>query len=78
MTMTEAKAPERIFMATDLSTRCARAVARAALLARAWQSGLTVAHGVDAAEAASHDRLRSTAENLVHARGGCKLVVRAA
>jgi len=75
MTMTEAKAPERILMATDLSARCAHAVARAALLARAWQGGLTVAHGVDAAEVASHDRLRSTAESLLHARGGCKLVV---
>jgi nucleotide-binding universal stress UspA family protein len=49
--------PQRILLATDLSARCDRALARAALLARAWSSELTVAHVVHAAEVAQHDRL---------------------
>jgi nucleotide-binding universal stress UspA family protein len=48
-------------MASDLSARCDRALARAALLARAWHSDLTVAHVVHAAEVAAHDRLSSGA-----------------
>jgi nucleotide-binding universal stress UspA family protein len=61
MTMTESPVPPRILLATDLSARCDRALARAALLARAWQSELTVAHVVHAAEVARHDRLTSAA-----------------
>jgi len=59
--MTEATRPQRIFMASDLSARCDRALARAALLARAWHSELTVAHVVHAAEVAAHDRLSNGA-----------------
>lgn len=59
--MTETTRPQRIFMASDLSARCDRALARAALLARAWHSELTVAHVVHAAEVAAHDRLSSGA-----------------
>lgn len=57
--MSETPLPRRIFMATDLSARCDRALARAALLARAWHSELTVAHIVHAAEVARRDRLTS-------------------
>jgi len=59
--MTEPLLPQRIFMASDLSARSDRALARAALLARAWQSQLTVVHVVHAAEVAAHDRLTSGA-----------------
>ncbi len=59
--MTEPTLPQRIFMASDLSARSDRALARAALLARAWQSQLTVAHVVHAADVAAHDRLTSGA-----------------
>lgn len=59
--MTEITRPRRVFMASDLSARCDRALARAALLARAWQGELTVAHVVHAAEVAAHDRLSSGA-----------------
>lgn len=59
--MTENPIPQRILMATDLSARCDRALARAALLARTWHSELTVAHVVHAAEVARHDRLTSAA-----------------
>ena len=59
--MIETTRPQRIFMASDLSARCDRALARAALLARAWHSDLTVAHIVHAAEVAAHDRLLSGA-----------------
>lgn len=48
-------------MASDLSARCDRALARAALLAREWQSELTVAHVVHPAEVALRDRLASGA-----------------
>lgn len=59
--MSETPLPRRIFMATDLSARCDRALDRAALLARAWQSELTVAHVVHAAEVARRDHLVSGA-----------------
>ncbi|HEY0887038.1 MAG TPA: universal stress protein [Ramlibacter sp.] len=59
--MTETASPRRILMASDLSARCDRALARAALLARAWQSELTVTHVVHAAEVARRDRLASGA-----------------
>ena len=59
--MTETTLPKRIFMASDLSARCDRALARAALLARAWQSELSVAHVVHADEVARHDSLKSGA-----------------
>jgi nucleotide-binding universal stress UspA family protein len=55
--MIEMRLPERILMATDLSARCDRALARSALLARGWNSRLTVAHVVHAAEVARRDRL---------------------
>jgi len=76
--MTKTRLPERIVMATELSARCDRALTRAALLARAWQSELTVAHVVHAAEVARHDRLGSTAENLLHALDCDTLVARGA
>lgn len=59
--MTEPTQPQRIFVASDLSARCDRALARAALLAQAWHSQLTVAHAVHAAEVAAHDRHTSGA-----------------
>lgn len=55
--MTKNLVPQRIFMATDMSARCDRALNRAALLARTWQSELTVTHVADAGEMAQHDRL---------------------
>lgn len=58
--MIERNLPKRIFMATDLSARCDRALARAAQLARAWQSELIVAHVVHPAEAAQRERLMSS------------------
>lgn len=59
--MTENTRPQRIFMASDLSARCDRAPARAALVARAWRTGLTAAGVVHAAEGPAHDRLSSDA-----------------
>lgn len=53
--MTEATLPQRIFMASDLSVRCDPAQARAALLARAWRTGLAVAHVLHAAKVARRD-----------------------
>ena len=60
-TTTEATRPRCIFMASDLSARCDRTLARAALFARARYSHLTVAHVVHAAEVAAHDLLSSEA-----------------
>ncbi|MCC6250591.1 MAG: universal stress protein [Rubrivivax sp.] len=59
--MTESAVPGRIFLATDLSARCDRALNRAALLARAWHGELSVTHVVHPAEVARHDRPTSTA-----------------
>lgn len=59
--MIEPTLPKRIFMATDLSARCDRAMARAALLAKAWHSELIIAHVVHAAEVAQRDRPTSNA-----------------
>lgn len=59
--MPQANHPTRIFMATDLSGRCDRALARAALLATRWRSELTVAHAVHPAEVAQRDRPTSRA-----------------
>jgi len=59
--MTETTRPKRIFMASNLSARCDRALARAALLARAWNSKLTVAHVMHAAEVAARDLISSGA-----------------
>lgn len=53
--------PKRVVVATDLSARCDRALARAALLAGAWHAQLTVVHAVGAAEAVDRDRLASMA-----------------
>jgi nucleotide-binding universal stress UspA family protein len=50
--MSEHGLPQRIFLATDLSARCDRALARAALLSSHWGSRLIVAHVVHAAEVA--------------------------
>jgi nucleotide-binding universal stress UspA family protein len=55
--MTQPARPQRIFLATDLSARSDRALARAAQLAGAWQSELIVAHAVHPAEVAERDRL---------------------
>lgn len=52
--------PKRIFMATDLSARCDRALARAARLASSWQSELIVAHVVHAAEVARRDQVTNS------------------
>jgi nucleotide-binding universal stress UspA family protein len=46
--MTDIPLPKRIFMATDLSARSDRALARAAQLARAWNASLAVTHAVEA------------------------------
>lgn len=59
--MTETTRPQRIFMASDLSARCDRALARVAVLARARHSELAVAHVVHAAEVAAYDRLSNGA-----------------
>lgn len=59
--MTEPTPPNRILVATDLSARCDRAVARAAQLALAWHSALVVAHVVHAAEVARRDQLAGSA-----------------
>ncbi|KWT82847.1 hypothetical protein WDL1CHR_06350 [Variovorax sp. WDL1] len=59
--MVEYIPPKRIFVATDLSARCDRALARAAQLAKAWRSELIVAHVVDATEIARRDQLTSSA-----------------
>jgi nucleotide-binding universal stress UspA family protein len=53
--MTHISLPQRVFLATDMSARCDRALARAALLARDWESELTVAHVVHTAEVARRD-----------------------
>jgi nucleotide-binding universal stress UspA family protein len=53
--MTQTSLPQRVFLATDMSARCDRALARAALLARDWESELTVAHVVHSAEVARRD-----------------------
>jgi nucleotide-binding universal stress UspA family protein len=55
--MTQPARPQRIFLATDLSARSDRALARAAQLAGAWQSELIVAHAVHPTEVADRDRL---------------------
>jgi nucleotide-binding universal stress UspA family protein len=55
--MTYPALPTRVFMATDLSARCDRALARAVQLSRDWHAELTVAHVVGAAEVARHDNL---------------------
>ncbi|MGQ3051546.1 MAG: universal stress protein [Roseateles sp.] len=59
--MTKSALPTRIFLATDLSARCDRALARAAQLAGAWRSQLIVAHVVQAAEMARRDRFTAAA-----------------
>lgn len=59
--MAEPLLPQRVLLATDLSARCDRALARAALLAKQWHSGLIVAHVVHDAEVAHRDRLISSA-----------------
>ena len=59
--MTEFTLPKKIFLATDLSARCDRALARAARLAGEWHSELIVAHVVHAAEVAHRDRLAGSA-----------------
>jgi nucleotide-binding universal stress UspA family protein len=61
MNMTPPTRPTRIFMATDFSGRCDRALARAAQLAKAWNSELIVAHTVHPGEVALRDRLSSGA-----------------
>jgi nucleotide-binding universal stress UspA family protein len=55
--MSEPHLPSRIFVATDLSARCDRAVARAAQLAGAWQAQLVVAHVVPVVEVSRRDGL---------------------
>lgn len=59
--MVEYTPPKRIFVATDLSARCDRALARAGQLAKAWSSELIVAHVVHATEIARRDQLTSDA-----------------
>jgi hypothetical protein len=49
--------PTRLTLATDMSARCDRALARTALLAGAWNAELRVVHAVSAAEASRHERL---------------------
>lgn len=51
-------APRRVLLATDLSSRCDRALDRSALLARQWHAGLVVVTVVDA-DAGRHVDLSS-------------------
>lgn len=53
--MTQISLPQRVFVASDMSARCDRALARAALLARSWESDLTVGHVVHTEEVARRD-----------------------
>lgn len=46
-TKTPSTYPQKLLLATDLSARCDRALDRAALLATAWKSGLTVVHALE-------------------------------
>lgn len=55
--MAEFVPPDRIFLATDFSARCDRALARAAKLASTWHSQLVVVHVADTGELARHDNL---------------------
>lgn len=59
--MTQPARPHRILLATDLSARSDRALARAAQLATAWQSELIVAHAVHPSDVAERDRLTGSA-----------------
>lgn len=43
--------PQKILLATDMSGRCDRALARAAQLSNAWQARLLVVHALEAVEA---------------------------
>ena len=47
--MPEPTPPKTILCATDLSSRCDRALDRAALLARHWQARLVVVHALQTA-----------------------------
>jgi hypothetical protein len=47
--MPEPTPPRTILCATDLSSRCDRALDRAALLARHWQAQLVVVHALQTA-----------------------------
>ena len=49
--------PTRLTVASDMSARCDRAIARAWQLARTWNGGLDVVHVVSAAEITHRDRL---------------------
>lgn len=49
--MNELTLPEKILLATDMSGRCDRALARAAQLSTAWQARLLVVHALEAVEA---------------------------
>lgn len=53
--MIEPTTPPRLSLATDMSARCDRALARAWQLAKTWNSTLDVVHVVSAAEVARRD-----------------------
>jgi nucleotide-binding universal stress UspA family protein len=55
--MTERIPPTRLTVATDMSARCDRALARAWQLTRTWNRDLDVVHAVSAAEVTHRDRL---------------------
>lgn len=55
--MTEPTLPTRVTVATDMSARCDRALARAWQLARTWNSELGVVHAVSPSEVAHRERM---------------------
>ena len=55
--MNQPPTPTRLVLATDMSARCDRALARAWQLARAWNAELDVVHAVSAARVAHRDHL---------------------
>lgn len=54
--MPQIPSPKHVLMATDMSVRSDRGLARAAQLAQGWQATLTVLHAVSRAEVAYRDR----------------------
>jgi len=58
--MTDLALPHRLLMATDLSVRSDRALARAAQLANQWHAELTVVHALSPSVVAQRQRLDDT------------------
>ena len=76
--MSHATFPPRIFLATDFSGHCDRALARAAQLAQTWNSALLVAHSAAVLAVVLATMLRCIAHIgavTVHWFGACSLTV---